>query len=282
MSARPVSPSTPFWEETRKLSAFFRRDLLVVWSYRLAFFTDWINLLMQVVLFSFVSRIVDPSTVPQFEGRQATYMEFVVVGIAITSFMQVSLARVMTAIREEQLQGTLEMLLLTPTSPATLQIGSVLYELAYVPVRVALFLGLAVVFFDVSFDASGLPLALVVVALFVPFVWGIGVIAAAGTLTFRRGTGVIGFGATILTITSGAYFPVSVIPSWIRWLAVANPITLALQAIRNVLLGGAGWAAVLPTIAVLVPVGAASLTLGVLAFRWALARERRRGTLGAY
>jgi ABC-2 type transport system permease protein len=269
-------------EELRKLPAFFRRDLLVMWSYRLAFFTDWLNLLMQVVVFFFVGRIVDPGRLPIYAGTRATYMEFVVIGIAVTSFMQISLGRVVTAIRAEQLQGTLEALLLTPTASATLQLGSVVYELAYVPVRMIIFLALATGIFGVSFTYSGLLPALAVLVVFIPFVWGLGVLSAAGVLTFRRGIGAVGFGATILTLSSGTYFPLSVFPGWVRSLAGLNPITLAVQATREALIGGAGWAETWPTVLVLIPVGAVSMAIGLAAFRLALARERRRGTLGLY
>ena len=43
------------------------------------------------------------------------------------------------AFRNEQLMGTLEVLLMTPTTPATIQIGSVVYDLVYVPLRTGLF-----------------------------------------------------------------------------------------------------------------------------------------------
>jgi ABC-2 type transport system permease protein len=269
-------------EEVRKLPAFFRRDLLVSWSYKLAFFSDWINLIAQVVVFYFVSGLINQDKIPSFGGRQASYMQFVVVGIAVTSFVQVSLARVTTAIRTEQLQGTLETLLLTPTAPATFQLGSALYELVYVPVRVVMFLGLSAVLFGVRFTTQGLPEAIAVLVVFVPVVWGLGIASAAATITFRRGTTLVGALGSVLTISSGAYFPVSELPSWASWVAVLNPVTLALKAVRDALLGGGGWSDVALTIAILVPMAMASLAVGVWSFRAALRRERKRGTLGLY
>jgi ABC-2 type transport system permease protein len=284
-----ITASTPdrkaaILEELRKLPAFFRRDLLVTWSYKLQFFTDWINLIGQVVVFYFVSGLVNPSAMPTYGDTQTSYLQFVTIGIAVTSFLQVSLARVTAAIRNEQLQGTLETLLLTPTAPATFQIGSAMYELAYVPVRVVLFLGFAAVIFGVHYNVAGLPETVAVLVVFVPFVWGLGVISAAATLTYRRGTSFVGAGASALTITSGAYFPVTAFEKFpiLNWLALHNPITLALYAIRNLLLGDWGWGQTLPVLAILLPVAAATLAAGVWAFRAALRREQRRGTLGLY
>jgi ABC-2 type transport system permease protein len=284
VSVSVTARRTALWEEVRKLPAFFRRDLLVTWSYKLQFFTDWINLIGQVVVNYFVSDLVNPNAVPSFGGQQASYLQFVTIGIAVTSFLQVSLALVTAAIRNEQLQGTLETLLLTPTAPATFQLGSAMYEIAYVPIRVVLFLGFAAVVFGVHYTVAGLPEAVAVLMVFVPFVWGLGVISAAATLTYRRGTSFVGAGASALTITSGAYFPTSAFASFpiLAALAKLNPITLALNAIRDALLGGAGWGPTLKAIAILLPVAGITLAAGVWAFRAALRREQRRGTLGLY
>lgn len=282
MSVPTSTRVTALREEVRKLPAFFRRDLLVTWSYRLSFFTDWINLFAQVIVFFFVSDLVDPDSIPSYQGEQASYMQFVMIGIAVTSFLQVSLARVTAAIRTEQLQGTLETLLVTPTAPATFQLGSALYEIAYVPIRVVLFLSISALMFGVSFTVTGVPETVAILVAFVPFVWGLGVASAAATVTFRRGISLVGAAASLLTITSGAYFPTEVFPPWLEEFARLNPVTLALQGVRDALIGGAGWAETLPVIAVLVPVSIVSLAGGIWAFRLALRRERRRGTLGLY
>src|SRR5262249_59118235 len=98
-------------------------------------------------------------------------------------------------------------LLLTPTAPATFQIGSAMYELAYVPVRVVLFLGFSAVIFGVHYNVTGLPETVAVLVVFVPFVWGLGVISAAATLTYRRGTRFVGAGGAPPPLPPGARVP---------------------------------------------------------------------------
>lgn len=274
------------WQELRgelaKLPAFMRRDFLVAWSYRLAFVTDWLGLIVQVVIFNFVGKVVNPAAIPTFEGREVTYLEFVAVGIAISSFMAVALGRVYNVIRQEQLQGTLESLFLTPTSYTTVQLGSVVYDLAYVPVRTLLFFVMVTLLFPAHFAWSGLLPTTAILLVFIPFVWGVGVMAAAWTLTFRRGTAIIGIFTTLMTLGAGTYFPTEVFPSWAQTLVQYLPLTVALRGARDALLGGAGWGEVVPTIAYLVPFAVASMLGGLWAFRAALLRERRSGTLGTY
>ena len=271
-----------FWFELGKIPAFFRRDLLVAWSYRLSFFLDWAGLIAQSLVFAAVQGIVDPSTMPSYGGTQATYLEFVTIGIALSSFMAVALGRVYAVVRQEQVQGTLESLLLTPTAFTTIQLGSVAYDLLYVPVRTGLFLIFTSAVLGTAFHWSGVVPMLGVVAVFIPFVWGIGILAAAWTITFKRGTGVIGLLFSAISIGSGTYFPLTVLPEPLQRIAAYSPLTIALDASREALIGGAGWAAIAPAIAVLIPSAAVSMALGIAAFRIGLARERRRGSLGLY
>ncbi|HEX2154964.1 MAG TPA: ABC transporter permease [Acidimicrobiia bacterium] len=268
--------------ELRKLPAFVRRDFLTAWSYRTAFFGDVINLSTQIIMFYFVGLMVDPDVIPRFGGREVGYIGFVSVGIALGAFLQLGMGQVSTAIRREQLMGTLESLFMTPTSTTTLQVGLAVYDLVYVPVRTALFLTAVAMIFNLQIVPSGILPATVVLLLFIPFVWGIGMISGAAVLTFRRGgsmLSVVGFG---LNITSGAYFPLDLFPGWVQRLAEVNPVAIAFSATRETLLGGAGWDSVAPHVAPLALFAIGALTLGAIATRLALSRERRQGTLGLY
>lgn len=272
----------PLREELRKLPAFFRRDLLIMWSYRLAFFADWIGLFSQVILFYLVGRLVNPLALPSFGGQRATYIAFVAVGIALSSFIQLTLGRLSNAIREAQLAGTLESMLVTPTAAVTWQLGSMVYDLAYVPLRTLVFLVLVSVLFGVDFFGSGLLPTVVLLLGFIPFGWGLGMISAGSTLTFRRGGGAVSTLVFFLVVGSTSYFPVGVWPAWARPLVELNPLTTTLDGMRSTLLGGTGWAHIGSTLVAIIPLSVASMLAGMWVFSLALKRERRRGTLGLY
>jgi ABC-2 type transport system permease protein len=282
LSAGLLGGSAVVRGEARKIPAFLRRDLLVTLSYRAAFVSDLLALFTQAVLFYFVGRLVDPSKLPRFGQEQVSYLEFAAIGIALSVFIQVGLTRVAVAMRGEQLMGTLESILVTPTSAATVQLGSVVFDLIYVPVRTAAFLVVLALAFGLDFRAAGiLPAALALVAV-VPFVWGLGLLGAAAILTFRRGAGVTGLAGTILVLGAGAYFPLDLLPGWVTSLAEHNPIAVVLDDMRGALLGDLGWTSIAGDLPLLAGAAAASLAVGMLGFRLALARERRNGTLGLY
>lgn len=269
-------------EEVAKVPAFFRRDLMILLSYRAALLSDWVNLLVQVVIFAYVSRLVDPATLPAYGAGPTSYLEFVVIGIAIGAFVQLGLTRLVAVFRAERVMGTLEALLLTPTAFTTLQLGSVAYELVYVPVRTALFLAAVAAAFGLSLQLSGLGPVLVALLLFIPTIWGLGVASAGLVLVFRRGSGAAGFVGTILAVGSGAYFPLELFPSWLQTALQANPVAIMLEVARQALLGGAGWAELGPRILLLVPMSVFALAAGIGIFRLALERELRAGTLHLY
>lgn len=268
--------------ELAKLPAFVRRDFLVGWSYRMAFFTDWLGLFFGVVMFYFIGKMVNESVLPSYGGARTSYLEFVIVGVALGTFMSLGLRRVSAAIRGEQLAGTLESIFTTPTAPQTVQLGSVVYDLIYIPLRTALFVLVVALVFGLDFQIGGALPATVALLVFVPFVWGLGVASAAAILTFRRGSGGVGFGVSILTLASGAFFPLTLMPDWLRRIAEVNPMALTIESMREALIGGAGWANVAPSLLVVAPMSIVALAAGMYAFRRALRREQRLGTLGLY
>ena len=271
-----------FGVEIGKVWAFLRRDALTAWSYRRGAVSELVSLLGQAGLFYFFSFLVDPARMPNLGGTRADYLAFVIVGLTVATFYQTGVGRMMSAVRGEQLMGTFEALLMTPTSLATLQLGFVIYDLIHIPVRAALFLGLAVALFGIELHWAGIGQAVVVILALLPFIWGVAAGLTAVVVTFRQATYLIAIANFALVMGSGTYFPLSIFPHWIAATAALNPLALALNAVRATLLGGEGWGIVAPQIVLILGISAAVWALGMVAFRVALERERRAGTLGLY
>jgi ABC-2 type transport system permease protein len=110
--------------------------------------------------------------------------------------------------------------------------------------------------------------------------WSIGLFGAAMILAFRT-TGPLATVVVVLTtLLGGAYYPTSVIPSWIQKLSALVPASYGFRALRRVLLDGAPIGAVRADGLVLLAMTASLLLLGWLAFRLALDHARRVGSLG--
>ena len=116
-----------------------------------------------------------------------------------------------------------------------------------------------------------------------PFVWGLGLVAAAVIVTFRRGGEVIGF-FRASSASTGAFFPLALLPAWAQTIAEVNPVAIVMEGTREALIGGAGQDGVEDRSGGPAPrLSAAALFAGMRPpIRAALAREHRRGTLGLY
>lgn len=267
--------------ELLKLGAFFRRDFLNAWSYRLSFASELMSLSVGVIMFYLVSRMVDPTLMPTFGGIRLTYMEFVATGVIIGVLVQIGVHRVTNAIEGEQVKGTLESLLMTPTRTPTLLIGSSVYDVVFVPIRAAVTLGMIALVFGLRYDFWGAPAAAVFLLAFMPFVWGVGMISAALKLTFRQGSGAFAVFVTLLTVGSGAYIPIGLLPEPAPTVAPYNPIAIVANGLRESLVVG-DWSAVDQRLLTLPGLSLVALGFGVLALRLAMRRERRQGTIGIY
>lgn len=284
MSAVMQVPSRmhSLFEEIAKLPAFFRRDLLIAWSYRMAFLSDWASLVVQLLMFSLIDRVVDPATLPVIDGERVSYLEYVTIGIAFAAVLQIGTYRAVASLREEQLMGTIESLLVTPSHPVTIQIGMLAYELAYVPLRIAVFLLGAATVFGLDLVFVNLLPAIAILVVFLMFACGLGMIGAAAILTFKQGNGMLSAFVAMMMLASGTYIPVGAMPSWLAWLASVNPLTVATDAVRSALLGGAGWAEVVPALLITFTTGVLAIAVGLTALHHSLKRERRLGTVGMY
>ena len=74
-----------------------------------------------------------------------------------------------------------------------------------------------------------------------------------------------------LLVVSGVYYPVSVLPEWMQWLAKFSPATYALDGVRAAILDGAALSTLWSDIWPLLLIGVISIPLGL----WIFARGER-------
>ena len=81
----------------------------------------------------------------------------------------------------------------------------------------------------------------------------------------------------LMLVVSGVYYPVSVLPGWMQWIAKVSPATYALRGNREQILHGAGvhWADVWP----LLVIGLLAIPLGLAIFRAGERYAKRHGKL---
>jgi ABC-type multidrug transport system permease subunit len=258
--------------------ALVRRDFLTARSYRAAFVLDTAFGLANILVYYFISRALGNVTTPNLSGAP-TYFAFAAVGASMSLVIQAATTGLARRVREEQLTGTLEVLVGQPVSSTEIALGVAGFPFMFAMLRVALYITMAGwvldlplgkadwIGFAVTLLTSGASLA------------AVGIVLGGLVVAIKRGDALIMLTVFALGLFGGAVFPRTVLPSWLQTLTAWVPTRFAFDGVRNSLFLGSGWAneamALLIIAVVLLPVG---LLVFKLAINWA----RRRGSLGEY
>lgn len=261
--------------------AFLRRDALIAVSYRTAFVLQFGSIFVAVPLFYFMGRMMPQTQAALFDRYGGSYFAFLLIGVAFVDYLAISLRCFDRSLRESQLMGTLEIVLLSPTSLAGLLIYSSLWVYLFTTARFLMYL-VAGFFLGLDLRHADPLSALLVLALAVPAFASLGILSAAVTLLIKRGDLInVGISSASLVL-GGVLFPVEVLPRWLQTVAQFLPVTHALEAMRLALFQGASPITLAPQLGVLALFAAGLGPLSLAAFAWSLRLTKRSGTLAHY
>src|SRR5436189_6122303 len=146
--------------------------------------------------------------------------------------------------------------------------GMCLFAIVYGVVRAVLLFGVVAAFFSLHLPNADYVAALVILMIASISFIGIGMMTAVLPLISPEKGTQLGFVAQgLMLVVSGVYYPVSVMPEWMQWIAKISPATYALRGCRASIVEGAGleWANVWPLLIIAVlatPIGLAIFKVG--------------------
>jgi ABC-2 type transport system permease protein len=166
----------------------------------------------------------------------------------------------------ERSSGTLERLMASPVSRFEILTGYLLGFIGFAMTQAVIILGYAIVVLDVRV-AGSIWLVLLVLAVLV-----VGVVNLGIALSFyaRNELQVIQFIPLVLlpqVFLGGLWWPVQTLWGPLAFLSKLFPISYAVTALRKVMIGGAGFADIVPQLLALVIFAAAMMAIGVAALR---------------
>lgn len=187
-----------------------------------------------------------------------------------------------TALRTEQVRGTLEAVFMTPVSRLVILFGPVVSQVIWAIWMFGVVGLVMTLFFGVEIGLASAARALVVIAVAVPALYGLGALFAAVVLRFGEVSALVQGVRGIFTVFCGMSFPIIILPEWGRAIALALPPTYLIADLRRVLLSGSELASLIPDLAVLLSLGLLLCGLAIIAFRRTERYARRGGSLAQY
>jgi ABC-2 type transport system permease protein len=253
--------------------ALVRRDLAQRRIVRFALALDVLFGVLNLIVFQFIGRVLR-NPVPGPVTAAGGFFSYSSVGIAFFLVIQTATIGITRQIREEQHNGTLELVVAQPIGAGSMALGLAGFPFLFATLRALVYLLIAAALGIGTSHANWAGVVVVLMAA-APAMAAIGIVLAAAALLFEHGDVLARFAAFGLGFLSGAYFPVSELAPPLRRISVILPTRAALDGQRAALSGASWWPAVLS----LVISGLVTLPLAVTIFAGALRWARRQGRL---
>jgi ABC-2 type transport system permease protein len=255
-----------------------RRDATNAASYRIAIVLDLTLSALPLLIYFYISKLF---TVPPSAALQSapSYFAFVAVGLALATIVQSASVGVSASLRQEQFTGTLEAMSAKPVTSVEMALGLAAYPFLFGTLRALIYLILSGVLLGADFSEISAPGFVVGLAVSGLALVAIGLAVGAVIFIVKRGEVLSNIAVSLLILLGGAYFPVTIFPAAVEWIARLVPTRFAFDGIRAAIFRGEGW---VEPLLKLLAFGVIALPLALFVFDRALSHAKSRGSLAQY
>ena len=266
--------------ELHALFGFAERQLNVykrywVWEVVWLFYS-----LVSVLSIGFLASGLDSLGVggPGFDLHRAQL--YLLIGALLWGYLSLVFMEAAYAIAWERWEGTIEYTFMAPVRRLTHLMGICLFAIGYGLARTAIVLVVAIALFGLDFSHADLVAATAVLAASTVPLIGLSILTAVlPMLSPQKGEQMSVAVQGFLLLVSGVYYPLTVLPVPMQAASLVSPLTYALAGIRASLLDGSGLRDQVPTIVILLVMGAVMIPASFAFFNWAESRAKRLGLL---
>ena len=274
-----VSPN--FRSHLSTFWAMVHKELIVITRYPIEFFASFGQIFLIVAIFSLAGLTFSPT------GQSSEGISGVVVyGFILFMFISDTMWTIGYNIRQEQVQGTLEQLYLSPANKFASLISRVVNLLLWTSM-LSILAALVMKSLLGSLPTHNFGLGMVLLALNLLGTFGIGFAFAALTLRIRETASTLANLFQFVYLIFGAsFFPFAALPDWMQTISKLLPITYGVDIFRSTMMGyPPGFPELAPIETELWVTTIFGLTMPLIGFwlyRRAEHRAREKGTLTAY
>src|SRR6266704_6180928 len=256
--------------------AVLKKDILTAIRYRNGFVFGAVAPALQLATFYYLSRAVGP----QFRPEGMPYFSFLILGAGFYTFLLAGLHSFLRTVQESQQTGTLEVLMTTATSPATLLSLSALSAFASGIAQLLFYFCAGALLFGVPHVNLVGCLSVFVFSVLISA--AIGLFAAGLQIAIHKGSAVLWLLGSTAWLMAGTMFPVTALPRAVQIVSMLLPFTHSLTAMRLALLHAEYSPALTREITILSLYAGLLPPASVAFFSWMVRRARQFGTLSFY
>lgn len=266
----------------RKIFALIKKDFLNEASYKITFIFNSFGVVVSLFSYFYIDKLFGYRMTGYLQEFGVNYFSYALIGIAFFSYVGSGIGSFAGRIQYEQAQGTLESLLLTPTHVYILLVSMGLWNFIFATLDVLIFIVAGVFLFHVNFSYANLLSIAVIMLLTIISFSCLGIFSASFIIIFKKGNPAGWIVNTLEGLLGGVYFPVTVLPPFLQFLAKFLPITYAIRAMQLATYKGYSLSQLKNDVLFLLIFTALLIPLSIISFTMALNKVRRQGSLAQY
>ncbi len=255
--------------------AFFVRDAAMAVSYPVAFTMGIFATAARVIMLWLPAQLLLDN--PLFASKGG-FLAYSVIGTSVMSVFLASYGGFASAVRSEQVMGTLEAVMMTPARLPAIVVGSNMWTLCNALFDALVTLCTGVWVFGIELKGSPVAALFIVLLTNLSFA-AVGILSASFAVLFKKGDPFRVFVASASFLMGGVIYPPEILPQWIQMCAQALPVTHGARALRGVLLEGHSVLTYSHELGVLAAFALCGIPLSIACFAWSVRQAKREGTL---
>ena len=259
-----------FWSMSKK-------EFIVLTRYKFSFILSFFQIFFIMFLFSAAALILSPPDKADY-GLGIMYYSFV-----LFIFLSTALWDIGNSLREEQYQGTLESLFMTPISYFSTLVSRIFANVIWTSLNVIVtFFFMSIVFGKLPLTNIGLGIFILILSLSVCFGFSFGFAGLA--LRYKESMNTLtNFFQFLFMIVCAMFFPFSALPEIVLIISRVIPLSYCVDLFRTTMIGAAPELLSFELEFFIVIISAILLPIfGILFFRRTVEKARREGNLAEY
>ena len=269
-------------DEIKKIGVFIKRDFRMFFTYKLAFFSNFFNMIFTFFYLVLFGTMFKNATLGDISLYSNDFISFILVGSMGWSFLWNIMNSVSFSLRNEMLMGTLESIMLTPTKIHTMMIAYAVFGSFFGLLTMAALFIVGVVFFGVTAFASANIFTLIIFVLSIVMMTGFGMIFGGLTIWFKNIGQTIPLIQGITMFFCGVYFPLSVLPSFLQPVAKFIPFYYSIEGMRRSLIMNNTDVEIMNYVVILIILAVGSIVIGLYAINRGFKKAKKDGSLAFY
>ena len=267
--------------ELRKIGAFLERDFRMIFTYKLAFstmFSSTIFNLVYLVLFGTMFGQKVPNALSIYGGD---FISYLLVGSIGWGFLWSISGATSASLTSEMMEGTLESILLTRTSPLTLIVSYMIFGCFFGLLSMGILLVVGWFCFGVAVFSNANIYTIIIFSLSILLMAGFGLIFAGLTIWAKNIGQLVPLVQNIAMFFCGVYFPISVLPECLQPIAKFVPFYYSIEGLR-LSLAPARTIDILDHVWKLLVLSILFIILGIYTVNKGLVKAKKDGSLAFY